>query len=194
MARLRTALEGHDLVLAWSDFQGAVPNPRIPGEDAYTEARFDLAYDYDYDTEHATQGYRINQVHVRVTLERAKMWAVASGQTAALLKHEQGHYDIVALLARDLFGELTAWNAARPPKRFRKDVDLKRTADGLSRGVRTLAAQLAGLGQDVGVYDKQTNHGQDAKAQDRWDKGVAAARTNGTPLTTALSGLRLGGP
>lgn len=194
MANLRTALEGHDLTLTWNDFQGAVPNPRPPGEAANVEARFDLAYDYDYDMEHATQGYRVNHVHVRVTLERAKMWAVASAQTADLLQHEQGHYDIVALLARDLFEELTGWNTAKPPKRFRKDVDLKRAADSLSRETRKLVARVTGSGQSVGVYDKRTNHGLDAKTQDKWNKSLGGARTNGTRLVTALSGLEVGVP
>jgi hypothetical protein len=188
MALARTALEGHDLTLAWGDFQAAVPSSRPPGEAAATEARFDLSYDYDYDSEHATQGYRINHVLVRVTLEREKMWVVASAKTADLLRHEQGHYDIVALLARDLFQELTGWNTMKPPKRFRREADLKGTADGLSRETRRLVAHLGGVGQSVGVYDQQTNHGQDAKAQGRWNTSLEGARTNATRLLAAMSG------
>jgi hypothetical protein len=35
---------------------------------------------------------------------------VSLARTADLLRHEQGHYDIVALLARNLYKELTGWN------------------------------------------------------------------------------------
>jgi hypothetical protein len=194
MATLRTALEGHDLSLGWNDFQAAVPANRAQGEAAFAEARFDLAYDYDYDTENATEGYRVNHVLVRVTLHRDLMWAVASARTADLLRHEQGHYDIVALLARDLYNELTGWNSAKPPKRFRKDADLKRAVERWRRGTKSLVAHVGGAGENVGVYDKQTNHGQDAKAQGGWDKSFADARMNGTRLMAALGGLGVGAP
>jgi hypothetical protein len=194
MSELRTALEGHDESLQWRDFQGAVPKARPSREAAYTEARFDLNYGYDYDTEHATKGYRITEVHVRVTLERARMWVVTSAKTADLLQHEQGHYDIVALLSRDLFQELTGWNTAKPPKRFRKEIDLTGAAERLRRSTRALILQLDGSGRSVGVYDKQTNHGLDAKAQEEWNKALAAARSNGTRVMKGLSGLGVGGP
>jgi hypothetical protein len=194
MGKLRTALEGHDESLGWRDFQGAVPGALPPGEAAYTEARFDLNYGYDYDTNTATKGYRVTEVNVKVTLERANMWAVKSAQTAALLQHEQGHYDIVALLARDLYNELTGWNTAKKPKRFRKTTDLTGAADRLRRGTRELSAHLGGSPRKVGVYDKQTNHGLDAKAQEKWDKALADARTNGTRVTAALGGLSVGTP
>ena len=190
----RTALEGNDLSLTWGDFQGAIPSNRPGGEDAYTEARFDLNYGYDWDDSHGSvHGYRITDVLVQVALEQGKMWSVKKGQTAALLQHEQGHYDILALLGRDLFDELTGWNSSNPPKRFRKQTDLKDAANRTLRGYKSLAAKLAGSSSADGVYDKQTNHGQDAKAQEKWDKALADARTNGTTLMKALAPLGAGG-
>lgn len=194
MGTLRTALEGHDEVLGWRDFQGAVPAGLGSGEAAYTEARLDLAYDYDYDSATATKGYRINHVHVQVTLDRGVMWSVKAGRTAELLRHEQGHYDIVALLARDLYEELTGWNTGRAPKRFRKETDLTGAAERLRRQTLNLLQQVGGVGSKVGVYDKQTNHGQDAKAQEKWDKAFEAARTNGARLAAGLSALGRGSP
>jgi hypothetical protein len=191
----RTALEGHDLSLAWGDFQGSVPSKRTGGEDAYTEARFDLNYGYDWDDSHGSaRGYRITDVLVQVVLDQRKMWSVAKGQTAALLQHEQGHYDIVALLGRDLFEELTGWNSSSPPKRYRKETDLKDAANRVLRGYRRLAAHLAGSSSTDGVYDKQTNHGQDSTAQDKWNKALAGARTNGTALMKALGALGVAPP
>jgi hypothetical protein len=188
----RTALEGHDESLNWRDFQGQAPG-RTAGEDAYTEARFDLTYGYDWDDSHgSSRGYRITDVLVQVVVERDKMWSVTKGQTAALLQHEQGHYDIVALLGRDLYEELTGWNSFNPPKRFRKDSDLKDAASRVLRGYKRLAAQLAGSSSADGVYDKQTKHGQDKTAQDKWDKALAGARANGTDLMKALAGLGVG--
>jgi hypothetical protein len=195
MGLARTALEGHDQTLGWGDFQGLVPPNRAAGEDAYTEARFDLIYDYDWDDSHgAAHGYRINHVQVTVAIEPANMWALKSAQTAALLQHEQGHYDIVALLGRDLFEELTGWNSSNPPKRFRKETDLKDAANRVLRRYKLLSTHIAGSSRSDGVYDKQTNHFQDSKAQDKWNKALAAARANGTPLMKELSALGVAPP
>src|SRR4051812_34496816 len=126
MTLIRTALEGHDLTLAWGDFPADVPQNRLATDTASTLARFDLNYDYAYDSAQGTHhGYRVDHVNVRVTLDRPKMWAVSSARTAELLRHEQGHYDIVALIARDLFAELTGWESSDPPRRFRRDPELK---------------------------------------------------------------------
>ncbi len=182
-------LEGHDESLGWRDFMGAPPDPLPPGEAAYTEARFDLSYGFDYDTATATKGYRIVDVAVKVTVERGNMWSVKSGRTDALLKHEQGHYDIVALLARDLYDELEGWNTAKKPKRFAKSSDLTGTADRMRRSTRALIAHIGGSPRNVGVYDKQTNHGLDAKAQDKWDAALLDARSNGTRVSKALGRL-----
>ena len=194
MSTLRTALEGHDLTLDWRDFQGTVPANRAAGEDAYTEARFDFAYDYEYDTEQKTQGYRVNHVYVRVTLERDRMWSVQQSQTDKLLRHEQGHYDIVALLARDLFDELTGWESGARPRRFRRETDLKRTVDALPRATRRLIAHVGGTPQAVGIYATQTSHGNDAKAQEKWDTALAGARSSGGKLMDALGGLSVRAP
>jgi hypothetical protein len=182
-------LEGHDESLGWRDFMGSPPEHLPPGEAAYTEARFDLNFGYDYDTATATKGYRITDVGVKVTVERGNMWSVKSGRTDALLKHEQGHYDIVALLARDLYDELDGWNTGKQPKRFTKATDLSGTVNRMRRSTYALITRIGGSARNVGVYDKQTNHGLDAKAQDKWDAALLDARANGTRVAKALGKL-----
>ena len=192
MGLLRTFLEGHEETLGWRDFQGTPPGKHSGGDDAQTEARFDVHYDYEWDDTHGRQGYYVNHVQVEVTLDRTTMWVVPASKSAELLKHEQGHYDIVALIARDLFEELTGWESGRSPKRFRKETDLKSAADRLSRQAKNLAARLSGTASSVGVYDTQTKHGQDKKAQEQWDKALEAARSKGTRLMAGLSALGVG--
>jgi hypothetical protein len=191
MGLLRTELEGHEETLGWQDFQAPAP-PGYTGDAALTDARFDAQYDYDWDDTPSHKGYRVDHVQVTVTLDRASMWSDKPSRTPALLKHEQGHYDIVALVARDLFNELTGWDSANPPRRFRKQTDLKSAADRLIRQAKAQAARLSGTTSSVGVYDTQTKHGQDAKAQGDWDKALAAARSGGGRLTAAVSGLGAG--
>ncbi|HEY8256193.1 MAG TPA: hypothetical protein VIG08_00900 [Gemmatimonadales bacterium] len=192
MGLLRTVLEGHDETLDWRDFQGTAPaNPA--GDAAQTEARFDFQYDYEWDDSKGDHhGYRVNNVQVKVILDRASMWVVKGARSDALLKHEQGHYDIVALIARDLFNELTGWETPKAPKRFKKQTDLKTAADRLGRQAKALAARLSGTASSVGVYDTQTKHGQDTQAQDKWDKALEAARSKGSRVMAGLSVLGVG--
>ena len=188
MGLYRTVLEGHGETLGWQDFQAAAPAGHT-GDAALTDARFDAEYDYEWDDTPSHKGFRVDHVQVTVTLDRASMWADKASRTAELLKHEQGHYDIVALIARDLFNELTGWDSGKLPKRFRKETDLKSAADRAVRQAKALAARLAGTATTVGVYDKQTRHMQDTKAQEEWDKALAAARSSGSRLTASVSGL-----
>ncbi|MEO7985617.1 MAG: DUF922 domain-containing protein [Gemmatimonadales bacterium] len=178
MGLLRTVLEGHEETLGWQDFQAAAP-AGYTGDAALTDARFDAQYDYEWDDTPSHKGYRVDHVQVTVTLDRASMWSHKPSRTPELLKHEQGHYDIVALVARDLFNELTGWDSGKSPKRFKKQTDLKSAADRVIRQARAQAARLAGTATTVGVYDKQTRHMQDTKAQEGWDKALAAARSSG---------------
>ena len=191
MGLFRTVLEGHEETLGWQDFQASAP-AGYTGDAAQTEARFDMQYDYEWDDTHGHTGYRVDHVQVTVTLDRASMWADKASRTAELLKHEQGHYDIVALVARDLFNELTGWESGKSPKRFRKETDLKNAADRLRRQATSLAARLSGTATTVGVYDKQTKHMRDTKAQGEWDKALEAARSKGSRLMSGLSGMGVG--
>jgi hypothetical protein len=191
MGLLRTFLEGHEETLDWRDFQGTAP-AKISGDAAQTEVRFDMLYDFEWDETPKQQGYRVDHVQVTVVVERTKMWSVKDSRTPALLKHEQGHYDIVALIARDLYNELTGWESAKPPRRFRKETDLKAAADRLGRQAKALAARLSGTSSTVGVYDQQTKHMKDAAAQEKWDKALEEARSKGSRLMAGLSTLGVG--
>lgn len=189
MTLTRSALEGHEDTLIWADFQGADPGGST-GEAAYASARFDMEYDIEYDESRGSaHGYYVNHVQVQVEVERAIMWSVKKDRTDALLQHEQGHYDIVALLGRDLYNDLAVWSSGKSPKRFRDKTGLKDEVNRVLRRYKKLAAQLAGSSTSVGVYDSKTKHGNDAKAQGEWTAALAVARTNGTPLMKALSGV-----
>jgi hypothetical protein len=194
LALTRSSLEGHDETLIWADFQGSPPQSSGSGEAAYADARFDMSYDYVWDDSHgAAHGYRIDHVQVSVALDRANMWSVKSDRSDALLQHEQGHYDIVALVGRDLYNELMGWNDDKKPKRFRREDDLTGAANRASRAAKTLAAHLAGTSRVVGVYDTKTKHGRDAKVQEQWSKALAGARANGTTVRAMLGGVGVRG-
>ncbi len=189
MALTRSFLEGHEESLIWADFQATAPGGST-SEAAFASARFDLNYDYEWDdSQGAAHGYRVDHVQVTVEVERTIMWSVKKDRSDALLQHEQGHYDIVALLGRDLYNELSGWDSGTKPKRFRKESDLKDEVSRTLRRYKKLALDFAGSSSAVGAYDKKTKHGRDAKAQELWTAALVAARTNGTRVVKALGGL-----
>jgi hypothetical protein len=189
MALTRSFLEGHEEKLIWADFQAQAPGGSA-SEAAYASARFDMNFDYEWDDSHGTaHGYRVDHVQVTVEVERSLMWSVKSARTDALLQHEQGHYDIVALLGRDLYNELTGWDSGTKPKRFQKETDLKDEVKRVLRRYKKLAVDLAGSSGSVGVYDKKTAHGANAKAQEQWTAALASARSDGTAVMRAVGGI-----
>jgi hypothetical protein len=149
-----------------------------------------MDYDYVWDDSHgAAHGYRVDHVQVQVEVERSLMWSVKADRSDALLQHEQGHYDIVALLGRDLYQELTGWDAGTKPRRFRTETDLKDEVARVLRRYRKHAVDLAGSSRVVGLYDKKTVHGANAKAQEQWTAALASARADGVAVMKAVAGV-----
>src|ERR1041385_7492150 len=98
--------------LTWNDFQGP-PDPKKPSLDAFTSAGFVLPVINPVLIPGTTNLHFDDNVVITVSMNSGKSWKRqsninAKGTTYAtdLLKHEQGHYDINALIARDLFIEI----------------------------------------------------------------------------------------
>ena len=97
-----------------------------------------------------------------------------------LLNHEQGHYNLIALIARDLFVDLMLLKQQR----------FASAADGIS-AIRALIAPLQTTPHIVQkvttLYDsaQQTNNGQDSVAQARWDGHIRTAFTQERSTGTA---------
>lgn len=94
-----------------------------------------------------------------------------------LLSHEQGHYNIVALLARDTFLELMQLKS----QTFNTNMDAQRAiARAWTEG--TSKAQAI---QDLYDEPNQSHHGDNASGQGRWDGFINTAFTQ--PRTPALT-------
>lgn len=95
-----------------------------------------------------------------------------------ILKHEQGHYDLVALLARDLFIQLMQLKN----KHYKNQVDL-------NNDVRPILNKHSNVVQKklMDTYDLPTesDHGEDAGGQDKWNDMIHEAFH--TPRIPAMS-------
>ncbi|MEO6818714.1 MAG: DUF922 domain-containing protein [Ginsengibacter sp.] len=159
-------LQNFDKILTWSDF----PNQVAPGkpEDASISVIWRLdANQY----ERKGNAIVIGTYSVEIVLvDRfcAVVKAVANGDKAvadALLKHEQGHYDIIALGAREFYKKLMGLSAPTEneldQKREKIDAELTKKADEVDER-----------------YDKVTEHSKNAAVQAIWNKKIDAAKKN----------------
>ena len=99
-----------------------------------------------------------------------------ANKTADLLKHEQGHYDLLVLVTRAWARELESLEADSVAELGRQLADSQQThADR----AQALDAE----------YDKQTDHSRDRAAQQRWDQAITTALAN--PSTDTILTLKL---
>ena len=109
-------------------------------------------------------------------MDAGASWVVTDDESNDLLEHEQGHYGITALGARDLYNRLSSLTAA--------NVAALRTAANAAKATIQSSINAMNIRYD-GTTDG-TNHGVDRAAQQRWSGKIrsAIADVNGT-----LSGL-----
>jgi Bacterial protein of unknown function (DUF922) len=117
---------------------------------------------------------RLSGYTVSVRIVPGDTWVVGSQKSDALLAHEQGHYDIVGLTARDMVADLAAVRAS-------SSADLQQQVTDIITRAGELAERLDK--QYDGSGSGGTNHGADSAAQARWNTHLASCRTNGTRLT-----------
>ena len=159
--------------VSWNDFTGQVP--ANSSHAAHIDTNMNLQYG------HASSGgqtHLSDNVVVTVQLHRNQSWAKPGAvRTAALLNHEQRHYAITALMARDFFLDL---------------MQLKDRTFASVAALRQEITRLAGVYASQPVhdqYDPETNHGLRPNDQRRWNCMIDRAFTQPrTPLTRAPDG------
>ncbi len=163
-----------------------VPTPVTLGWDNFSPVR---ALSNNEDA-HIDPGYEVqnrpirrvgNQYMLAETLElrvhpRARVLRTAN-QTADLLAHEQGHYDLGILAGRALARDLATISASTPAA-------LKHALDAaFDLHTRTR------LGPIQQAYDHDTNHSQNVQEQQRWAGLISTALAAAT--ATAINNMTL---
>jgi len=149
---MASQLVGLFKTLAWTDFQGTAPqNSGYAGLTATTiSVKHGAGANAHLDP---TTGGLQDDVTVTITMDNKKSWIVKDQVDSRfwqfLLDHEQVHYDISALMARDLFIDLMALKM----KKYKSQADLQ--AD-VNATVTTYNGPLQKI-QDA--YDADTKNG-----------------------------------
>ncbi|CDH46716.1 MAG: hypothetical protein IPL59_22035 [Candidatus Competibacteraceae bacterium] len=200
---IQAAMTGFPRTLAWTNFRSVKTSPSPPHE-AMTSASFSST---GWRVTLVKGEYRITGARVNVDINTGASFATASAQTSTdLLTHEQGHFDITGLIARDIISQILSLsydesvvavvrgvgNSSQArinwvTQEFQKDVN---------RIGREAKAALDRLQTDPvtgvdGIYDTQTNHSQNTTAQAVWNTRFQQAKITNTnfQLDLKLAGI-----
>ncbi|MBL0057154.1 MAG: DUF922 domain-containing protein [Chitinophagaceae bacterium] len=156
------ALNNFNYQLTWSDFRSVSIAPDFADE--YAQIHPDLTFT-NFQLTRNRRALNITSVDVTIRLIPEDCWAVSAHQNADLLKHEQGHYDILAISAREFYNRLMSLSAAN--------------SDALQVRVNALFQQFQQTANDVDDrYDTLTNHSINVSVQQTWDQRIAAVKAN----------------
>jgi len=168
--------------LAWTDFTGPASDksPHL----AFTSADFTLPAVTVVKDAASGQFVLNDNITITINFNASKSWKKMDQINAKklrtpdeILKHEQGHYDVVALLARDLFIDLMQLKA----KQYSGQA-------ALNADVAPILKVYNGTAQKViDKYDSKTesDHGENGPGQTKWNGFFKSAFT--TPRTPARS-------
>jgi len=115
--------------------------------------------------------FRLGNFTVKLNVIRDNSWVVVSQKSDTLLVHEQGHFDITGLVARDLVKALGALRVGTTD-------ELQREVSRLYEAYDTWAKSLSKQ------YDDETNHGRNVKVQAEWEARIRTCMQQGTSLGT----------
>jgi hypothetical protein len=177
---MASTLNGLTKALTWNDYTTTKtlppPDPSNPAslvEGAFTQAAFTANFSYAWDDK--AKGYKIQDtIVVNITFDDSASWQAnwRATQTQAvqdgLLKHEQGHYDIAALLGRDLYNALVKQEAQVYP-------EVNQGANAKAAANQTIADAKKYLQPTQNRYDLDTSHGQNPTGQSAWNGYISNA-------------------
>jgi len=169
-------LVGFSRVLTWDDYTELDTAPPGHSQDAaQTFSGFGATKFTRTKNKAGRWVFKESDFTVTITLSAtAKSWVIKGGKKVpALLQHEQGHYDITALAARQFFDAGRVLEAD--------------TSEGLSDALEKLRADTEAKRESLDTFydeDKtcETNHGTDAHWQDICSMRIKAAK--GDPKRT----------
>lgn len=148
-------------LLAWSDFAPVKALPDGSPEDAQTSTQMTPLSGI---RPVSAQGrFILPDLTLHVGLDRSQTLVVrTASKTDALLKHEQGHFDITVLTIRALASDLEQLSVDSPHELGQQVLD----------AVSKHQSRADALGQK---YDDDTHGSRDQKAQDSWNQAIDTA-------------------
>ncbi len=111
----------------------------------------------------AAGSFRLPSFTLHVGLNRSKTMVLrTANKTADLLKHEQGHYNLLVLVSRAFARDLESLEAASVAELGTLLSTARDTHDDRAQAIDA-------------KYDSETDHSRNRAAQARWDNAIVAA-------------------
>ena len=171
-------LQNFQYRISWAnDFTRVDSAPDGSDESAFTQARFRGKFPFVQQTDGTWVVQSANSV-VSLSMDRTASWVVRGSETADLLTHEQGHFDITALGARDFLNDVLALSGS-------STTDLQSQIDSARSSNQSTIDSVNSM------YDVDpncgTSHGTNAANQQQWNLRINNAKTSGARLSSIAS-------
>jgi hypothetical protein len=154
------AINGTSYSLSWSDFTSVSTRPQGVTEDAQVHPEIRPS---NFKIARKGRSVTITDLDIDVGLVSADCWVLSTAKNNDLLKHEQGHFDIIAINAKELYKKLVGLSAASVQALQTSATQLQAK---LQRKVTTVDAR----------YDTQTDHSRKKNEQQKWDQQIASEK------------------
>jgi hypothetical protein len=165
-------LTGWPRSLTWNEFSERSSRP--VGSDEAAQIGSEAVQPEQVDIDRVNGRFQVKDYTVNVEIVAADTWVVTSQKSNDLLNHEQGHYDITGLTARDMVADIAAARGQSPK-------DLGEQVQKIIARTRALGAKLTKLYDGDGPGG--TANGKNAANQKKWDAHLASCASKGTRLT-----------
>jgi hypothetical protein len=166
------AISGWPSNVRWNQFRTLQSRPTGETTDAHIEGEYANPPGKQFQPKQGKDGWRLENVNFVMKLTPSKTWYVRGKETKEMLKHEQGHWDILGLLVRELQTDI-------------ESIRTKAPAD-LAGSVQTVQARIDKksklIGGKTGRYDRETDHHRNRTRQATWDKLIASCISSGRNL------------
>ena len=157
--------------LKWSDFK-ADANPAIY-EDSHSFIKYGFTWIVDSDKLNENVVFLIKEIKVSVNFFPLLSWGRSSELSDALLRHEQGHFDLAEMLKRDYDKILKSKFYDKSfPTRGQNEAQQKQFAkEDSSKMISTEIDKLTEiLRKKRNDYDLETEYGHNILNQSKYDK------------------------
>ncbi|MBT8397231.1 MAG: DUF922 domain-containing Zn-dependent protease [Gemmatimonadetes bacterium] len=158
--------------VTWAQFKKVDKPPGGATTFAHIEGEYRNPPGKQFQVAKVGKHYKLTNVNLVLKVIPAETWVVKGKQDKVLLKHEQGHWDILGLMAREYHREI---------KKLRAN-SVKQLKARFKKLEARIAEKRDKLNSGSGGYDTETDHGKKKAAQIKWDALIAACKKTGKDL------------
>lgn len=158
--------------VSWQDFWGEAPPASLLGNEAariWLELKYSAAWEISFDAAHRQWIAQLSHISTQAFMDRQRSWAVPERRTPDLLRHEQGHFDLLEIFRRRLDREFLSLLERKVGAPSREGAEQRLIAVLEEIYKRVWQAHEACQTQ----YDQETRNGQDRLKQEQWNNLIA---------------------